>query len=65
LEMLTLAEVGHLLRMSEQTVRNRLSLGLPMPPSFRIGRRRLFRRDDFDRWLDDRSRNRHGNSEDS
>lgn len=48
---MTLAEVSQLLKISEQTARNRLSLGLPMPPSFRVGRRRLFLRSEVELWL--------------
>ncbi|WP_091195479.1 helix-turn-helix domain-containing protein [Formivibrio citricus] len=48
---MTLAEVSRVLRISEHTARNRLSLNLPMPPSFRVGRRRLFLRPEVERWL--------------
>lgn len=48
---MTLTDVSHLLKISEQTARNRLCLGLPMPPSFRIGRRRLFLQLEVELWL--------------
>jgi predicted DNA-binding transcriptional regulator AlpA len=50
-ETITLTEVSQILKISEHTARNRLSLGLPMPPSFRIGRRRLFLKREVERWL--------------
>ncbi len=51
METMTVAEVSQILRISEHTVRNRLSMGLPMPPSFRVGRRRLFLRLEVERWV--------------
>ncbi|CJL79129.1 Helix-turn-helix domain [Streptococcus pneumoniae] len=48
---MTLMEVSQILRVSEHTARNRLSMGLPMPPSFRVGRRRLFLKQEVERWL--------------
>ena len=48
---MTLMEVSQILRISEHTARNRLSMGLPMPPSFRVGRRRLFLKQEVERWL--------------
>jgi predicted DNA-binding transcriptional regulator AlpA len=50
-ETITLTEVSQILKISEHTARNRLSLGLPMPPSFRVGRRRLFLKQEVERWL--------------
>ncbi len=44
-------EVSQILKISEHTARNRLSMGLPMPPSFRVGRRRLFLKQEVERWL--------------
>ncbi|WP_373873642.1 helix-turn-helix domain-containing protein [Pseudomonas pseudonitroreducens] len=43
--------MSQILRISEHTARNRLSMGLPMPPSFRVGRRRLFLKQEVERWL--------------
>ena len=52
IEVLTLDEVcENVLRISAQTGRNRLSRGLPMPRSFRVGKRRLFLVTDVDQWL--------------
>lgn len=48
---MTLMEVSQILRISEHTARNRLSMGLAMPPSFRVGRRRLFLKQEVERWL--------------
>ena len=46
-----LEEVCALLKISPDTGRNRLYLGLPMPPSFRVGRRRLFLTSEVEGWL--------------
>ncbi|MCX7189142.1 MAG: hypothetical protein NTU92_02045 [Methylotenera sp.] len=46
-----LEEVCKSLKITIQTGRNRLSKGLPMPPSFRIGRRRLFIESEIEKWL--------------
>lgn len=51
MQLLGLDEVCELLKITVQTGRNRLSRGLPMPPSFRVGRRRLFVAAEVDRWL--------------
>ena len=54
---LTIEEVRAYLHMQVGTARNRLSRGEPMPPSVKIGRRRLFPEDDFQEWLDSFLRN--------
>ena len=46
-----LEEVCALLKISPKTGRNRLFLGLAMPPSFRVGRRRLFLASEVEVWL--------------
>ena len=48
---LTVDEMSKLLHMSPGTARNRLSRGEPMPPSIKIGRRRLFPVNELDKWL--------------
>lgn len=48
---LTVDEMSELLHMSPGTARNRLSRGEPMPPSIKIGRRRLFPVNELDKWL--------------
>jgi hypothetical protein len=53
--ILTLEEVCGLLKITHQTGRNRLSLGLPMPPNFRVGRRRLFIATDVTDWITQQS----------
>jgi hypothetical protein len=53
--ILTLEEVCCLLKITHQTGRNRLSLGLPMPPNFRVGRRRLFIASDVIVWIKEQS----------
>ncbi|MDR5645370.1 helix-turn-helix transcriptional regulator [Burkholderia cenocepacia] len=47
----TLEEIARELHIAPATARNRLTLGQPMPPSIRIGRRRLFPVDEFDSWI--------------
>lgn len=51
MDIMTLEDVCKLLKITEQTARNRLSLRLPMPPSFKIGRRRLFLVSQVKKWL--------------
>ena len=51
MKIFSLVEVCEQLKITTQTGRNRLSRGAPMPPSFRVGRRRLFRVDDFEKWI--------------
>lgn len=55
-DYLTVEQVAEKLHMSTGTVRNRISAGMPMPPSFRIGRRRLFPVSEMDDWLTNRDR---------
>lgn len=55
MNILTLEEVCGLLKITHQTGRNRLSLGLPMPPNFRVGRRRLFIASDVIDWIKEQS----------
>ncbi len=43
--------VAKVLRVSPKTVRNRVAAGMPMPPSFVVGRQRLFLPDQVDAWL--------------
>jgi hypothetical protein len=47
----TLEEIARELHIAPATARNRLTLGLPMPPSMRVGRRRLFPVEGFERWI--------------
>lgn len=51
MEVLDLNEVCKSLKITVQTARNRISLGLPMPPSFKIGRRLLFLAKEVDKWI--------------
>ena len=48
---LPIEEISRRLCIAVGTARNRLCNGEPMPPSIRIGRRRLFLEADFDNWL--------------
>ncbi len=47
----TLEEIARELHIAPATARNRLTLGQPMPPSIRIGRRRLFPVEGFESWI--------------
>lgn len=51
-EYLSLEEISRRLHISPATVRNRLSRQDSMPPSIKIGRRRLFPEDQFDLWIE-------------
>jgi hypothetical protein len=55
MQTMGLNEVCELLKITEQTGRNRLSSGMPMPPNFRVGRRRLFIAEDVLKWLKEQS----------
>ena len=48
---LSIEQVSERMHISIGTARNRLSRGEPMPPSCKVGRRRLFPEDKFDEWL--------------
>lgn len=48
---LTIEEISERLHISPGTARNRLSRGEPMPPSVKVGRRRLFPSLELERWL--------------
>lgn len=50
-DYLTIEEVSSRLHIRVGTARNRLSRGDPMPPSVKIGRRRLFPVDELERWV--------------
>lgn len=47
----TLEDISNELHISPGTARNRLSTGKDMPPSIRVGRRRLFPIGEFDKWV--------------
>ena len=51
MNLLNFEEIAERLHMTIGTARNRLSRGEDMPPSFFIGRRRLFPEDDFNKWI--------------
>jgi len=51
MQTLDISTVAQALRISVKTARNRLAAGLPMPPSFVVGRQRLFLPDQLDVWL--------------
>ena len=49
---LTIEDLSKRLHIEIGSVRNRLYRGDPMPPSLKIGRRRLFPEDEFQVWMD-------------
>ncbi|HEY9269304.1 MAG TPA: hypothetical protein PKL53_08935 [Methylotenera sp.] len=51
METMNLDEISKVLKISKATARNRLSLRLPMPPSFKVGRSRLFLTTEFYLWM--------------
>lgn len=51
MRILTITEVSRLLQYSEQTVKNRLSRRLPLPPSFRVGKKRLWVESEVHEWI--------------
>ena len=55
MDVLTLNDVCNILKITPQTGRNRLSMGMPMPPNFRVGRRRLFIATDVIDWIKEQS----------
>jgi hypothetical protein len=52
MDTLTLSEISKMLRISDHTARNRLCMGMPMPPSFRVGKRHLFMKTEVEMWLE-------------
>jgi excisionase family DNA binding protein len=50
-KLLTITELSDVLHMDVGTIRNRLSKGEPMPPSIKVGRRRLFPASELEKWL--------------
>ena len=51
-KLLTVRDVASRLHISVGTARNRLCQNFPMPPSLRVGRRRLFPEREFEIWLE-------------
>jgi predicted DNA-binding transcriptional regulator AlpA len=51
METMTLEDVCKILKITKATARNRLSQGLPMPPSFKVGRNRLFLKEEIHLWI--------------
>ncbi|MHB8453701.1 MAG: helix-turn-helix domain-containing protein [Acidiferrobacterales bacterium] len=47
----TLEDISDELHISPGTARNRLAMGQDMPPSIKVGRRRLFPVTEFDKWV--------------
>lgn len=49
--LITINELALALRLSPGTIRNKLACGSDLPPSIRVGRRRLFAQEQIDAWL--------------
>lgn len=60
---LTLDEISQRLHMAPGTARNRMSKHDPMPPSVKVGRRRLFPEDKFNQWMEVRLQESAGSSQ--
>lgn len=52
MRLLSIIEVSKLIHCKPQTIKNRLSLGLPLPPSFRLGGKRLWKEVEVHNWID-------------
>jgi len=52
-ELLDITQLSEIIRMNEQTIRNKISKASPLPPSFKLpdSRIRLWRRSDVDAWI--------------
>jgi len=50
-KLLSIEDLARELHMKPGTIRNRLSRGAPLPPSIRVGRRRLFPAAELEKWL--------------
>ena len=55
METVDLVGVCRTLKITTQTGRNRLSKGKDMPPSFKIGRKRLFLLSEVEQWIKERA----------
>lgn len=55
METMSLNDVCELLKITQQTGRNRLSMGMPMPPNFQVVRRRLFITEEVLCWIKQQS----------
>jgi excisionase family DNA binding protein len=51
-ELLTVADVAEMTRLSAGTLRYWRALGEGGPPSFKLGRRVMYRRADVEKWLE-------------
>ncbi len=49
---ITIDQLAHEFGIKKPTLQNRLSSGAPMPPSYKFGRTRLFRRSEVDTWIE-------------
>ena len=51
-QLLTMEETAQRLGMPLHSLRHRVQVGSDVPPSARIGKRRMFRESDVEAWLD-------------
>jgi len=56
LETMTIKEICKVLKISPASGRNRIAQKLPMPPSFKVGRSRLFLVSEFNRWMEEQTK---------
>ncbi len=51
MKWISIEQLANEFGLSKRTLQNRLSNGSAMPPSYKIGKRRMFRRDEVDAWI--------------
>lgn len=51
MKWISIEQMANEIGLSKRTLQNRLSNGSAMPPSYKIGKRRMFRRDEVDAWI--------------
>lgn len=63
MDFYTIDQIAKQLHMTVGTVRNRICRGEPMPPSVKVGRRRLFPQEDFKIWVEERKQSQNLHSQ--
>lgn len=56
-KFMTISDVARELHISLGTARNRISKNELMPPSIRVGRKRLFPTTEFEKWVNELTKN--------
>ncbi|HEB94386.1 MAG TPA: DNA-binding protein [Gammaproteobacteria bacterium] len=49
---LSIDQLSEIFGVSKKTLQNRISSGAPMPPSYPVGRNRLFKQAEVDEWIE-------------